>query len=262
MHFPGKLFWTWSLYAVLKSLFTGALLGGLWVIATVYTFDQGTLIGNLGYMLSFLVDSTFVYWIVLLAACQGFSLHTWDVFGALLHDARRMFLTQYLVAALVSLVAGFALRFIYLNIGYSSNGEVPAFYAMIVTFTVAASFAYATAFRGYMLYVVMDSKDRREYVRQDNDRRGITRLTRMTFPWIDRNRMSFTVIQCVLIVALGVQVSATVGQIYEQVNLFPIVLGSSLALVFCIWAWLLRFWDSVRPGKKNETLYPHFEDYR
>lgn len=259
---PGKLFWKWSLYAVLKSLFTGVFLGSLWMVATAVEFQQGTVLGNLGYMLSFLVDGTFVYWAVLLGASQGFILQTWDVFGALLTDARRMFLTRYLVAVLASLVAGFILRFIWMQIGTATEGQVPAFYAMIVSFTVVASIAYATSFRGFMMYVVMDSKRRREYIREDNSRGGVTRMMRSMIPWMDRNRMAFTVLQVVFMVAISIQVAVTLSSLYGEINLFPVTAAVGLSLTPCLWAWLLRLWDSLRPGKRRETLYPHFEDYR
>ena len=259
---PGALFWKWSLYAVLKSVFTGALLGGLWMIATAIQFDPGTTLGNLGYMLSFLVDGTFVYWAILLGASLGYMLHTWDVFGALLTDARRMFMTRFLVAVLASLVAGFILRYIWMQIGVASEGQVPPFYAMIVSFTVVGAVALATAFRGYVLYVVMDSKERREYIREDNSRGGVKRITRFMIPFLDRNRMSLVVLQAVFMVALAIQVAATLSSAYSDINLFPVMVAVGLSLVSTLWAWALRFWDSIRPGRRRETLYPHFEDYR
>lgn len=268
-HFMDTFQLWWMLRSAGKSIYFGVLFSALMVgAASIFrqsTDAQGILErshrGQI--MASFLIDNISVYIITSVAFSIGLTVSTWD---ATIHPIRKNF-KQYLNYGMLSIAMSLVLLFIWIQVtpllaGYNAaiNVYVPMAW---VNLMVAAMFGLSQTWRSYYVYSVLNSKARKEFTnkRQGDGPIKSTLIWFFPLPGIrDKSRLvgglvlGFLVVSCGLVVGSRVQ-SLAGGNYIANVIAFTVALSLSSAVL----GLLIRLWNSIKPTKKRDSLFPHWE---
>lgn len=261
INWPGGLFWNWSLRSQVRAVSVGLIIGLGWMALAAWASSEQVMASRLGFIASFLIDTTFVYLACVIGTLTGIALQTWGIVGWIISQGKIKLLQGYMWAILLSLIVGVSSRYFQAKYGfaYDSLGVIGT------NFMITSVLAFTLSYRIYCLYATMDSSERREYLshfKGHGARERIGLIIKRSLPFMDRARMSLGFLYAGTLSLGSFVLAYYLGRYTGNAEFVPIYYSVLSCLVFSLFCNVVRFLDAVKIWGERERLYPYFEDYR